>query len=291
MNLMKLVDEFGDEDACREYLERLRWPNGVACLRCGSMEITDLPKRNLFQCSDCRYQFSVTTDTIMHDTHLPLRKWLVAIYLVIEGKKSISARQLGRTINVAYKTAWHLSHRIRAALKTPDALLSGIIEVDETWVGGSVKGMGTGYKGNKSLVAGIVQRDGQIRLEHLPGATTEILEDFIDRHVSEDAEAIFTDEFGAYRNLGDKFDRHETIQHKQDEYVRGDVHTNSVEGVWSLFKRGVAGSFHKVSKKHLERYLDEFEFRFNNRENPYIFRDALKEIVKAPRLTWDDLVQ
>ena len=171
MNLMKLVEEFSDEDACREYLERLRWPNGPICLRCGSVSVTDLPKRGLHQCSDCRYQFSVTTETIMHDTHLPLRKWLVAIYLIVEGKKSISARQLGRTINVAYKTAWHLSHRIREALKTPDALLSGVIEVDETFIGGKARGKGMGYKGNKTVVIGAVERDGEGRMK-VAGART-----------------------------------------------------------------------------------------------------------------------
>ena len=140
MNLMKLMDEFGSEDDCRLYLERLRWPNGVACIKCGSMSISRISTRNQFDCNDCRNRFSITSDTIMHDTHLPLRKWMLAIYMIIEGKKSISARQLGRTINVAYKTAWHLCHRIREALKTPDALLSGVIEVDETWIGGSVQG-------------------------------------------------------------------------------------------------------------------------------------------------------
>ena len=290
MNLLKLVDEFADEDACRGYLETLRWPNGVACIKCGSMAVTDLPKRSMFQCSDCRYQFSVTTDTIMHDTHLPLRKWLVAIYLIIEGKKSISARQLGRTINVAYKTAWHLSHRIREALKTPDALLSGVIEVDETWIGGASVGRGRHYMKNKSLVAGAVERGGDIRLKHVPSTSKATLHEFIDDTISPDAEAIYTDEWRGYNDIGDENTRHETINHSEKEYARGDVHTNSIEGMWALFKRGVVGSFHGVSRKHLERYLDEFEFRFNNRDNPYIYRDALKEIVHAPRLTWDDLV-
>ena len=210
---MKLIDEFGDEDACREYLERLRWPNGLACIKCGSVAVTDLPNRNLFQCSDCRYQFSVTTDTIMHDTHLPLRKWLVAIYLIIEGKKSISARQLGRTINVAYKTAWHLSHRIREALKTPDTLLSGIIEVDETWIGGASVGRGRHYMKNKSLVVGAVERGGNIRLKHVPSTSKKVLNKFIDEQISDDAEAIYTDEWPGYNDIADENTRYETINH------------------------------------------------------------------------------
>ena len=288
---MKLIDEFGDEDACREYLERLRWPNGLACIKCGSMAVTDLPNRNLFQCSDCRYQFSVTTDTIMHDTHLPLRKWLVAIYLIIEGKKSISARQLGRTINVAYKTAWHLCHRIREALKTPDTLLSGIIEVDETWIGGAAVGKGRHYMKNKSLVVGAIERGGDVRLKHVSSTSKKVLHQFIDENISDDAEAIYTDEWRGYNDIADEDTRHETVNHSIKEYARGDVHTNTVEGVWALFKRGVVGSFHGVSRKHLERYLDEFEFRFNNRDNPFIYRDALKEIVHAPRLTFASLIR
>ena len=281
MDLMKLIDEFGGEDACREYLERLRWPNGLACIKCGSVAVTDLPNRNLFQCSDCRYQFSVTTDTIMHDTHLPLRKWLVAIYLIIEGKKSISARQLGRTINVAYKTAWHLSHRIREALKTPDTLLSGVIEVDETWIGGASVGRGRHYMKNKSLVVGAVERGGDIRLKHVPSTSKKVLHKFIGENISDDAEAIYTDEWRGYNDIADENTRHETVNHSAEEWVRGEVHTNSIEGVWSLFKRSVMGSYHQLSIKHLDAYLDELECRFNNRDNSYLFRDTLLQLLRT----------
>lgn len=287
---MKLIEDFGSDDECREYLTKLRWPNGMACLKCGSTAVTDLPKRDLHQCSDCRYQFSVTTDTIMHDSHLPLRKWMVAIYLIVESKKSLSAAQLGRTINVQYKTAWYLAQRIRKALKTPGALLSGIIEVDETWIGGKVEGKGKGYTGNKTVVVGAIQRGGEVRMETAPDATRPTLHGFINEYVSADAEAIHTDEHSAYKGIGDENTRHETVNHSQEEWVRGDVHTNSIEGMWSLFKRGVVGSFHHVSRKHLDRYLDEFEFRFNNRNNPYIFRDALKELLGANPVRYQELV-
>ena len=290
MNLMKLIEDFGDEKSCRDYLTKMRWPNGLACLKCGSTDITDLPKRDLHQCSDCRYQFSVTTDTIMHDTHLPLRKWLMAIYLIVEAKKSLSGRQLGRTLNVAPKTAWFLSHRIRESLKTPDTFLSGIIEVDETWVGGKTEGKGRGYRGNKTMVIGAVERGGDVRMEVGGTATRKELHGFIEKHVSDDADAIYTDEWPAYKGIADENTRHETVNHSQEEWVRGDVHTNSVEGSWALFKRGVVGSFHKVSRKHLGRYLDEFEFRFNNRNNPFIFRDALRELIHAPRLQYAELI-
>ncbi len=289
-NLINLLERFSTDDDCRKYLEALRWPNGVACTRCGDMDVTRLPKRDQYQCSSCRYQFSVTSGTIMHDTHLPLKKWLLAIYFIVEGKKGVSARQLGRTLAVAYRTAWYLSHRIREALKTPDALLSGIIEVDETWVGGKTHGKGRGYMENKTMVIGAAQRDGDVQMEVGGKPTRKELHGFIDRHVAPDAEAIFTDEHPAYGDLSDADTRHETVNHAREEWVRGDVHTNTVEGAWALFKRGVAGSFHKVSRKHLDRYLDEFEFRFNNRNNPYIFRDALRELLTANPVEYRALV-
>ena len=266
MNLIKLLDEFDSDGDCRTYLERLRWPNGVACPECGDMSISRITTRNQYDCNSCRNRFSVTSGTIMHDSKLPLKKWILAIYMVVEAKKSISSRQLGRTIGVTSKTAWFLTQRIREALRTPDALLSGIIEVDETYIGGKTV------------------------LKVAPNNSKKTLHGFADKHVSDEAEAIYTDEWQAYRGIGDENTRHETVNHHQDEWVRGDVHTNTVEGVWALFKRGVVGSFHQISKKHLDRYLDEFEFRFSNRDNPFIFRDALKELVHAKRLQYSELV-
>ncbi|MCH7970860.1 MAG: IS1595 family transposase, partial [Chloroflexi bacterium] len=290
INITDLIERFHSDDECRKVLEELRWPSGVACIKCGSMSVSRISTRDQFDCNGCRHRFSVTSDTIMHDTHLPLWKWFMAIYLTVEGKKGISARQLGRTLGVARKTSWYLAHRIREALKTPDALLSGIIEVDETWIGGAAVGKGRHYMKNKSLVAGAVQRDGDIRLKHVPSTSKKVLHKFIGENISDDVEAIYTDEWPGYNDIADENTRHETVNHSIKEYARGDVHTNTVEGVWALFKRGVVGSFHGVSRKHLERYLDEFEFRFNNRDNPFIYRDALREIVHAPRLTFAELI-
>ncbi len=289
MNLIKLIEDFDSDDDCRLYLERLRWPEGVICPECDSDSISRIKTRSQYDCNSCRHRFSVTSGTIMHDTHLSMRKWFLAIYLIIEGKKGISARQLGRTIGVAYKTAWFLSHRIREALKTPDALMSGIIEVDETWIGGKVRGKGRAYVGNKTVVAGAIERGGDLQMEVVPNTRRETLHAFVERNVADDAEAIYTDEHAGYTGIGDEDTRHETVNHSAEEWVRGDVTTNTIEGAWALFKRGVAGSFHKVSRKHLDRYLDEFEFRFNNRDNPFIFRDALKELVHAPRLEYRQL--
>lgn len=295
MNLCSLIDRFGDDEKCREYLEALRWPSGVACPRCGDTSVSEIHDRGQYDCNSCRYQFSVTAGTIMHGSHLPLRKWFLAIYLMCESKKGVSANQLKRTLGVAYKTAWHLCHRIREAMGNEPftgPTLFGVIEVDETFVGGRVKGKGAGpySAGNKAIVVGAVQRDGKVRLERIPDTKRATLDDFIRRTVTPDAEAIYTDEFTSYRGLGERMGiHHDSVQHNLDEWVVGDVHTNSVEGVWSLFKRSIMGSFHKISRKHIDRYLEEIEWRFNNRDNPHIFRDTLIRILDTDALTYEAL--
>ena len=292
-NLLDLMDDFSTDVKCRELLERLRWPDGIACLRCGSVSVSEIERRNQFNCNACGYQFSVTAGTIMHDSHLPLRKWFVAIYLMCESKKGISALQLKRTIGVHYKTAWYLCHRIREAMGNDPfdgPTLLGVVEVDETYVGGKVKGKGRGYTGNKTIVAGAIERGGRVRLERIPNTRRKTLHDFIGRTVKDEAEAIYTDELASYLGIGDDDTRHETVNHSVEEWVVGDVHTNSIEGVWSLFKRSIIGAFHKVSEKHLDRYLEELEWRYSNRNNAFIFMDTLRRIVKTDPLTYRQLI-
>ena len=291
-NLLTLVDDFNTDAKCRELLEHLRWPNGVACIRCGSTAISDIIERNQFDCGDCRYQFSVTAGTIMHDSHLPLRKWFIAIYLMCESKKGISALQLKRTLGVAYKTAWYLCHRIREAMGNDPfegPTLLGIVEVDETLVGGKTRGKGRAYKGNKTWVAGAVQRGGGIRLKRIPNVKKATLHSFINETVRDETKAIYTDELAAYLGIADHDTRHETVNHSIEEWVVGDVHTNTIEGVWSLFKRSIIGAFHKVSEKHLDRYLEELEWRYSNRDNAQIFTSTLRRIVKTEHLTYKTL--
>lgn len=291
INLVSLIDRFHSEERCRKYLEELRWPDGIECPRCGGTVISRIRDRNQFDCDSCRYQFSVTAGTIFHDTHLPLWKWFLAVYLIIESKKGISANQLKRTLNVSYKTAWYLSHRIRAALNEVDAqLLKGIVEADETFVGGKVEGKGRGYKGNKTVVVGALQRDGNIVLKVVHGRDRETLHGFIRENVAGNVEAIYTDEWEAYKGIADKDTEHETVNHSEKEWSRGDVHTNSMENVWSLLKRSIIGAYHQVSTKHLDAYLDELEFRFNNRENPYMFRDAMLKLLLAETLPYAKLI-
>ena len=260
INLVGLIDRFHSEDACCEYLEELRWPDKLACLRCGSTSVSRIHTRDQLDCNSCRYRFSVTTGTIFHDTHLPLWKWFLAVYTIVESKKGVSSNQLKRELGVSYKTAWYLSHRIRNAMaqaREDAEPFDGIVEVDETFLGGKTEGKGRGYKGNKALVVGVVQRRGEIVLQIALDRTRKTLHEIALRHISPEAEAIFTDEWPAYAGVGDHDTRHETVNHSREEFVRGDVHTNTVEGVWSLLKRSIIGAFHHVNVKHLDKYLSE----------------------------------
>jgi len=291
MDIMKLMDKFHSDDACREVLEDLRWPDGVTCPRCNSKSVSRVYEYDVFDCNSCRYQFSVTSGTIFHDSHLPLRKWFVAVFLMVESRKGISANQLRRVLKVSYKTAWYLCHRIREAMTVSNPKpLSKIVEVDETWVGGKKKNVGHGYKGNKVLIAGAAQRKGNIRLKVIDDRSREALHEFIKQHVGDDAEAIYTDDWPSYNGIANGDTKHETVNHSENEWVRGDIHTNYVENIWSLLKRSLVGSYHKVSKKHLDAYLDELEWRFNNRENPYLFRDTLIKLIKSNNLEYKELI-
>lgn len=291
MDMMELMERFGTEEKCRAILEELRWNDGIRCPRCNGVKISRLHEREQFDCDTCRYQFSVTSGTIWHDTHLPLRKWFIAIYLTVESKKGMSANQMKRVLGVSYKTAWYLCHRIRAAMTELDPTpLNGTVEVDETYIGGKRHGKrGRGAAG-KALVVGVIQRGGKIRLKVIDTASKKVLHKFIKEHTAPDTEVIITDELPAYRGLNDEDTRHEVIKHIAKEYVRGDIHTNGIENVWSLLKRSVTGTYHKLSVKHLDAYLDELEWRFNNRDNPYLFRDTLIKLLASQKLEYQELV-
>lgn len=297
LDIVKLFQEYGTDEACRDYLEHLRWPYGVECPKCGGKSISRITTRKQLDCNKCRHRFSVTTGTVFHDSHLPLPKWFAAVYLLCEAKKGMSALQLKRTLGVAQKTAWYLCHRIRAAMIDESGeLLSGIVEADETYVGGKNRRQyGNRAESsrhrydNKAVVLGAVERGGKVRVRMAPDAKKATVIAFLREHVADDAEAIYTDENRVYRGIGDHNTRHETVTHSADEWVRGGVHTNTVESAWSLFDRAVIGSYHKVSKKHLPAYLQEFEFRFNNRDNPYLFRDTLLRLIASDNLTYKEL--
>jgi len=291
MNMMKLTDLFHGDEKCREYLEGLRWPDGVKCPRCDSTKVSRSYKRNQLICDSCAYNFSVTAGTIFHDSHLPLPKWFMAVYLMCESKKGVSALQLKRILDVHYKTAWYLCHRIRAAMADANPRpLGGTVEADETYVGGKTRGRGRHYMGNKTIVAGVIERGGEVRLKVVGDASRRTLQAFLNEHIRPDTQRVITDDWAGYHGIGDADTKHEVVNHSAREYVRGDVHTNTAENVWSLLKRSIVGSYHHLSEKHLDAYLDELEWRFNNRKNPYLFRDTLLKLLKAESLPYQALI-
>jgi transposase-like protein len=295
VNLVNLIERYGSDEKCREHLTALRWPSGIHCPRCKWKGYATIAERDKYECNVCHYQFSVTSGTIFHDTHLPLWKWFLAIYLMIESKKGISACQVQRTVEVSYKTAWFLCHRIRAAMREVSVeKLKGIVEVDETFIGGKATGFGhAGKMRNKSIVIGAIERGGEVRLQVMrsKNPNRHLVRKFLAENVDDKAEAIYTDDWRGYDGIGDADTRHESVNHSEKEWVRGDVHTNTVENVWSLLKRSVIGTYHRLSIKHLDAYLDELEHRFNNRENKFLFRDTLLKLVKSETLTYEKLTK
>jgi transposase-like protein len=294
MTLPDVVELFDTDEKCRELLERLRWPADPECPRCHTHTLARLDARLLY-CKECDYQFTVTAGTIFHDSHLPLQKWFMAVLLLCEARKGMSANQIKRTLGVSYKTAWYLCHRIRAAMKEAEQpMLDGTVEMDETYVGGKMRGKGQGWKKTaikqKEVVIGIRQRNGALRFFHAEDAKTGTLAKYIRENVSADVDVIITDEWNAYQNATGEH-KHETVNHSKKEYVRigTDIHTNSIESAFSLLKRGIMGTWHKISAKHLPAYLDEMTFRFNRRKNANLFLDTLRHMVTAPVLTFEKL--
>ena len=227
----------------------------------------------LYRCHDCRQhktkdQFTVTVGTIFEDSHIPLSKWLLAITLMCSSKKGMSAHQLHRMLGITYKSAWFMGHRIRYAMDQPsDGKLGGIIEADETWVGGKATRAGkqTAWE-NKTPVLALIQRNGEVRSRVAPTVSAATLKEFLLENAKTSAR-LMTDELDAYEGVGKQFKSHERVKHKALEYSRGDVTTNSAEGYFAILKRGINGIYHHVSKEHLPRYLSEFNFRFNSRKN------------------------
>jgi transposase-like protein len=256
--------------------------------------------KQLFYCKGCDYQFSVTTGTVFNDSHLPLQKWFLATLLLCEAKKSMSALQLKRTIwglnKGSYKTAWYLCHRIRFAMTEVHKMMDGTIEVDEMYVGG--KNLGKGWQArldNKEAVIGIIKRDGDLKFIHVGKADSKTIRTVMQEHVSEDVDVIVTDESALYAAGLPKtqVSKRKAVNHSKDEYVRYEngfmVTTNTVESAFSLFKRGIVGSWHRVSPKHLAAYLNEMTFRFNRRKSHTLFLDTLRHMVTAPVLTFENL--
>jgi transposase-like protein len=284
-NLSNLAKYFSDEDSAREFLEYKRWHGDAVCPHCktaGAYKLTPKPtskspaRKGLWKCRACRKQFTVTVGTIFEDSRIPLSKWLLAIHLLSSSKKGMSAHQIHRMLGVTYKSAWFMMHRIRYAMaQEPMASkLSGIVEVDETYVGGKAKNMHASVRKekiqgrgtvNKAPVVTLVEREGRVKTVYMEDVTGENLKAAMKDCIVPTAQ-IMTDESPSYGFAGDSFAGHESVNHKRGEYVRGDAYVNTAESVHALLKRGIIGTYHHVSKLHLHRYLSEFDFRFNNRK-------------------------
>jgi transposase-like protein len=296
VTIIELCNTFSNDDLCRELLERLRWPNKPECPRCKGPVVRLVNSVKVLYCKDCDYQFSVLANSIFHDSHLPLIKWFTAVYLLCESRKGMSANQIKRTLGISYKTAWYLCHRIRAAMATAEkSMLYGTVEMDETYVGGIQRGHqdkpGHGQS-KKQIVIGLRQRGGETRFFHAEDAKSGTLAQYIRDNVSEDVDVIVTDEFNAYpaaMKATGLTTRHKTIKHKAKIYVDGEIHTNTVESAFSLLKRGIIGTWHRISAKHLEAYLEEMQFRFNRRNSKTLFLDTLRHMITADPLTFEEL--
>jgi transposase-like protein len=291
---------FHDEEAACRFVESRLWPDGPVCPHCGATDRIYMlrGKSTRFgtrKCGHCRKLFTVTVGTVFESSHIPLHKWLVAFYLLCSSKKGISTHQLHRTLGVTLKTAWFMSHRIREALKTggldPLGGDGGIIEADETYYGPTAEKTSEGTRGpaNKRPVVALVERGGEVRTFHVERADKETVAGLVRRNVARESR-LMTDESRLYVEVGGEMAGHETVCHSAEEYVRGDVHTNTVEGYFSTFKRGMKGVYQHCAEKHLHRYLAEFDFRYNNRGALGIEDSERAEIalagVRGKRLTY-----
>jgi transposase-like protein len=305
LTLPEIMARFPDEARAVEYLEALRWADGIVCPHCGNADQSRFYKLNanplkkirvgLRQCAECKKQFRVTVGTIFEDSHIPLNQWIIAWYLISGAKKGMSALQLKRHLGLgSYRSAWFMAHRIRHAMKDPafNEPLEGVVEVDETYVGGKTR-TGTRGRGSerKTPVVALVERNGRVRVRVVDRVTAANLKGAIVETVVNTA-TIVTDEWPSYKGIGKKFaGGHHTVNHGNGEYARQWINTNSAESFFSLLKRGVYGSFHHVSKKHLHRYCDEFAFRWDHRKSTDGER-TVAGIMRAwgTRLTYKPLV-
>ena len=273
MDLLELEKKFSTQRKCEKFLQLKRWPGGAMCPRCGTNQPYYTRSLKKWECRKCRYQFSVTSGTIFHRSRTPLKKWFIAIWLICNSKKGVSAKQLQRTIGVTYKTAWRMGMQIRKSMRPGmgfEDKLCGIVEADDVYIGGKKSGgkRGRGAPG-KEIVVGFKERGGNVAAQVVQNLKSETLAPLLDAFVSVGAELLVTDELKSYKKAAGKR-KHATICHSKT-FVNGNVHTMGMENFWSLFKRAIIGVYHRVSAKYLQAYLDEFVFRFNQRHNEAIF--------------------
>jgi transposase-like protein len=303
MNLLNVTRQFKTEDEALDYLIVQRWPDGVRCLACGHDKVyaistkgkTGKPCR-LFECAECELHFSATTGTLFHDSHLPLHKWFMAMAIMTEAKKGVSANQIKRHIGTTYKTAWYLCHRIRKAMQElagPLGSQGQVVEIDETFLGGKTHFRRTtkDTKAGKVKVFGAIERGGRVHLQKVANLKAETLRNAYQQSVSSNVNKVVTDGSPTYRFVVPQ-EKHEETNHEQEIRDFGKVKMQSIEGAFSLFKRGVVGSYHHLSEDHLDSYLGEFCWRFNRRKmQPWMFQTLLRELVTNKPMTYRELTK
>lgn len=276
ISLIELAQQYDTRDKCLELLESLRWPNGSVCPKCDSIKAYRLKNRRLYECGDCRHQFSATSGTILHRSRLPLSKWILAVAIIANARKGVSACQLARDLHITYKSAWYLGHRIRRAMRELSWMqkFTGICELDECYLGGRSHGKRGRGAANKTPVFGARERRGKVRLQVMKNITAKNIKEAVPRYVDTNAKMVIADELNSYDQLAAEFTV-SRINHTR-EYVRGQIHTNSIETIWAIIKRQAHGTHHKMSPQYLPLYLSEISYRFNHKDDHKFFLRILR---------------
>lgn len=298
ISTFQLFEMFPDQETARLYLENRRWNGEVACPHCGAVSNITTRKNGFYRCNNCQEDFTVRTGTIFERSHVPLHKWIYAIYILMTARKGISSLQLAKEIGVTQKTAWFMLHRIREACGNDQTLLSGIVEVDEMYVGGREKNKHDSKKQNsgrgpvgKAPVVGMREKNGRTKVKTVKSVDGQTMKRLVQAHISKGS-TLHTDESAAYDSVGEEYGR-ASVNHSAGEYSKGGVSTNAVESVWAVMKRGIYGVYHHVSEKHLARYTSEFSFRLNEGNVKCHTLDRLASMVDSavgPRLTYKELI-
>jgi transposase-like protein len=298
--LTEFTDYFCDEATCVAHFTESRWRNGQYCPHCKHDKIYLCANGKRYHCAKCKQDFTIRTKTVFGESKLPIRKWYMAIYLLATSGKGISSVQLAKHVGVTQKTGWFIDHRVRSAMKQNKGNLFGTVEVDETYVGGLEKNKRdskrtAGTRGRsvktKTPVVGMIQRGGEIRAQVVERVNMATVENNITANVAKGTQ-IMSDDFLSYARIGKMFP-HKSVSHARGEYVKGTCHTNSIESFWALFKRGYHGVYHQMSRKHMQKYVDEFCFRFNRRagEMQSVFADVLNRVTDSPTLHYKTLIE